>query len=436
MTAAIDKNFFVISAPWDQAYLISYHISHVGYSLSFLAAVCILAESSVHRRRHYYYYYYYWTSASRILVGEVVAALLVVVGCLPGTLPLPSASGVYGAAGNQTTCNVQGFLVFAGLMAYAAYDCALSLIFLLQIRCNWRERSLRRVEYFFHTVAISLTLVVSIGAMITDSYSTAGGFACFPRQESWHCAYPDILANDPEMAAFCKHAKWGTMWTSMLSGTQVATFPCSLLSMILISCRVFRQEQRNNDRFVKSCSTDDLMDVENNNNNININNNNKEVVVSRKSRKVMIGSLLYIASTFIVQLPISIQNVLLNRRQLWNWDWFAAIVAFNSHFVLVYLVIFLRQHNAQTTYGKVVQQVVSLVLCCGCVVPAPGRSDDENEETSPVSKFDTSQFNSMPFEAHRSTEILSKSMNSTTTAVPDKGSNDEEESKEESAPVV
>jgi len=37
-------------------------------------------------------------------------------------------------------------------------------------------------------------------------------------------------------------------------------------------------------------------------------------VVYRKSRKVMIGSLLYIGSTFIVQLPLSLQNMLLQTR--------------------------------------------------------------------------------------------------------------------------
>jgi len=51
---------------------------------------------------------------------------------------------------------------------------------MLQICFNWRTRALRKVEYCFHAVSIGVSLFGSIGAMITDSYSTGGAFACFP----------------------------------------------------------------------------------------------------------------------------------------------------------------------------------------------------------------------------------------------------------------
>jgi len=85
----------------------------------------------------------------------------------------------------------------------------------------------------------------------------------------------------------------------------------------------------------------------------------------------MVGSLFYVGSAFLVLFPVSLQSILLNTRQLWNWKWYVAIVAFNSHFGLVYLIFFLRQNNAQTAYGKLVQRVIALILCCGCVVPFP-----------------------------------------------------------------
>jgi len=110
------------------------------------------------------------------------------------------------------------------MTAFADYDCALSLTFMLQIRFNWRTRALWIVECCFHIVSIGAALLASIGAMITDSYSTSGAFACFPRQQPWHCDYEAILENDPDMKAFCDHAQWGDLWVRIQPAFKLQPF--------------------------------------------------------------------------------------------------------------------------------------------------------------------------------------------------------------------
>jgi len=72
-----DDSFFVINAPWDRSVRIANHVTHFGYAVSFLAAVCIIVESFAIRNK--------WTSASRIMLGDVAAALVITVAGLPGT---------------------------------------------------------------------------------------------------------------------------------------------------------------------------------------------------------------------------------------------------------------------------------------------------------------------------------------------------------------
>jgi len=177
---------------------------------------------------------------------------------------------------------------------------------MLQSPFNWRNGSLRKVEYLFHAISIGVSLFVSIGARITGSYSTRGAFACFPLPQTRYCDIPAIVDNDPDMSAFYDPVQWANGWIAIHSGFQVATFPCSLLSMALITWQVFSQERRNEIRFVRSYSSDDL----------GPDTTIFSEDVYKKSRKVVIGSLLYIGSTFAVQLPFSIQNVLLKRFQL------------------------------------------------------------------------------------------------------------------------
>jgi len=54
--------------------------------------------------------------------------------------------------GNDTTCQLQGFLVQFGLQSSVGVDSVLSLTYLLMIRAQWKEEQLRKLEKWIHIV--------------------------------------------------------------------------------------------------------------------------------------------------------------------------------------------------------------------------------------------------------------------------------------------
>ncbi|KAL7542071.1 hypothetical protein ACHAXR_011737 [Thalassiosira sp. AJA248-18] len=65
---------------------------------------------------------------------------------------MPSESGAVWAIGNQTTCNIQGFIVTLFNASAILYMCALQLQYLLTIKYGWTESRIRTVEPYMHGV--------------------------------------------------------------------------------------------------------------------------------------------------------------------------------------------------------------------------------------------------------------------------------------------
>ena len=70
--------------------------------------------------------------------GPVLGLLMIPVDSFPGAL------------GNQTTCNVQGFIYIAGYGASSAYNASLAIVYLLIVRFEFPDERLKRVEPFLH----------------------------------------------------------------------------------------------------------------------------------------------------------------------------------------------------------------------------------------------------------------------------------------------
>ncbi len=98
-----------------------------------------------------------------------------------------------GAAGNRSTCSVQGFLIGLGTCGASLYNCSICLYYLAIIKYNKKETYIReKLEPWFHVVTVVLPLVPCIMHSAVDSYSPLAGF-CFvsspeiSREVDLHC---------------------------------------------------------------------------------------------------------------------------------------------------------------------------------------------------------------------------------------------------------
>ena len=89
-----------------------------------------------------------------------------------GGLPVPNDAGSWhstNAIGNVTTCNIQGFMNYTGLMGSLCYACMLRIYFTLVIVYSKNDNLIKKsVEPFFHTFSILIPLGLGIFLMATN----------------------------------------------------------------------------------------------------------------------------------------------------------------------------------------------------------------------------------------------------------------------------
>ncbi|KAL7535193.1 hypothetical protein ACHAWF_005082 [Thalassiosira exigua] len=97
---------------------------------------------------------------------------------------MPSDSGAAWAVGNQTTCNVQGFIVTLFNASAILYMCALQLQYLLTIKYGWTESRMRReAELYMHGFPWCLGLAAAIAQLALKLFNPADW-------DCWIAPYP------------------------------------------------------------------------------------------------------------------------------------------------------------------------------------------------------------------------------------------------------
>ena len=105
------------------------------------------------------------------------------------TWPIPSESGAKWAIGNDRTCQVQGF--FLQLVIWSSfYNASLSIYYTLVIRYNWKERELKKLEWFMHGVPALWSIGSAVSGLILDVFGNATLW-CWVRPE---CDYFRLVA--------------------------------------------------------------------------------------------------------------------------------------------------------------------------------------------------------------------------------------------------
>ena len=101
------------------------------------------------------------------------------------TLPIESDSRVYGARGNSTTCNVQGFFV-QFLSISLLYNLMLATYFFVSLKLGWSEHHIRRYQFIFFALPLVVGLSLAVwGIPEYKNVSTWCHIDVPPVEDSW-----------------------------------------------------------------------------------------------------------------------------------------------------------------------------------------------------------------------------------------------------------
>ena len=109
----------------------------------------------------------------QLVLGLNAFDIFVSLALMFSTAPIPqydpnlggAPTDIYGARGNQATCQTQGFFIHLGLMGSIFYNLMLSTFYVLVIVKNFREVQLQSLLKWFHTVPIGLALGLAFGGL-------------------------------------------------------------------------------------------------------------------------------------------------------------------------------------------------------------------------------------------------------------------------------
>ena len=152
-----------------------------------------------------------WTSYHQMVLGISTFDLVGSTGYVFSSAMIAKSSGLYGAAGNDTTCQLQGFMIQLGYTSIF-YNLGLSCYFFLVICHSWKERQFQKFHVYVHVITLVLGCGLAFGAL-----SFVG-----PQYGVCHVSSTDVLKRKATNAA-SNHpvVAFATTWCSELVSCQL-----------------------------------------------------------------------------------------------------------------------------------------------------------------------------------------------------------------------
>lgn len=143
------------------------------------------------------------------------------------TLLMPPESGMWGAIGNSTSCDIQGFLTILGCSGTVLYTLSLTIYFLLVIKYNVPEGVIKkRFEPFFHAVPILFSITISVTVLATQNFNPAGTVC-------WIASEPVGCDKNPDVECVSKGNPATLKWVSVGAPVLVVfVINCIILGLI------------------------------------------------------------------------------------------------------------------------------------------------------------------------------------------------------------
>ena len=355
-------------------------VQTVGVTLSLLAALAVAMELIADQRAGA------GTTVTRVLLGIMTGIILMSMARVFGTLPIPQEyeEGYdWGAKGNTATCTLQGSAVYVGTLLIGLYDIALSITYVLMIKCNWSSISLRKMERIVHFLSTLIVLAAWIGALVTRSFNRYLHFCTLS-------AMPSLCGGEGQVA--CERGEISYMFDALWQALLVAAVLISAVSMTILYCTVRKLEQQNQRYATYAADSTNLssnISLNTNNNNITSSNNNN-ARANRRSRQVAIQAIFYVSTLLVAGAPQVINDLLWLTAGIWSGPVNGVTTFLSSVMGVLYLFVFLRmRQEMRTTYGCCVRAIFSWLsswLCCCCGKRGESQGADRQQTTASFAK--------------------------------------------------
>jgi len=144
-------------------------IFKVGGSISCIGSGYIIQDVLCHpdkRSKSVYHRIMVGLSAMDILLSFFMFVL--------GSWPMPKGSYLW-AAGNMATCDAAAVIGYFGYLGSPLYNCSLATYYSLQLKYNWQDYRIKKIEKWFHIVPCSIALLLCTIGLCTKSFGPSSG---------------------------------------------------------------------------------------------------------------------------------------------------------------------------------------------------------------------------------------------------------------------
>ena len=164
-----------------------------------------------------------------------------VLNSLIGEAAVPKDIGLLGAVGNETTCDIQGFLAYWSGGASGLYNVSLAICYLLIVQYDFSDDRLKRLEPYFLYPPMLIFLVLSASGFPFQIYNYDLNNNCFIEPSPMGC---DLPGSPVECERGAKYQYW-----NYVNALLVVIAGGVIIFCMLKMYKAVLQRERSGDRF-------------------------------------------------------------------------------------------------------------------------------------------------------------------------------------------
>jgi len=133
------------------------------------------------------------TTFHRLLLGLAVSNIIYSFAWSIFSVSVPQEMRylIWGARGNQGTCDAQAFVIHVGALAGVFYNCSLCVYYLCVLKYSKVQKLIFKVEICSHVVSIGYPLLFGIVGLATNAFNPFGSICWVTAHNPPHCRLSD-----------------------------------------------------------------------------------------------------------------------------------------------------------------------------------------------------------------------------------------------------
>jgi len=150
----------------------AYLLPRIAATISLFAVVCTMTECAADLRKSQSELRLESNqSATRVLLAYQIPLFLMHLMQVWGQAAMARDTGKWGAYGNWSTCEAQGFVLFGSQMCGLIWDACLSSIFLLKVSYKWEEARVRKLVFYMHLISWPVLVLAPIFPLMDKTFN-------------------------------------------------------------------------------------------------------------------------------------------------------------------------------------------------------------------------------------------------------------------------